>query len=202
MPNRPTRPDDIHTATTLPTHEAPPDELVREREALRAEYPDAPRYAIDLLTETRAVRRITAAVADEQQEHASILRDHTSMLSLHAGRLTLLEAQRGPVQQPRGRMASLTTETADDPALSVDDKVHRLEIETIKAKTGYVKQLGVIVIAVVSAFGGTTAVGAQWLASRLDRVQDAAKQGAVEGAKDAPPKVIPVAVPVPQEHMP
>lgn len=90
MPHRPP-PDDIHNATTLPTQPRPEDEAVREREALRAEYPDAPRYAIDLLTETRAVRRIATAVADEQQEHARILRDHGDMLQLHGGRLTVLE---------------------------------------------------------------------------------------------------------------
>lgn len=200
-PGDPNHPQNV---PTLPTQQAVADDMIeRDAKELRTRFPDAPPYAVAQLVEGRATRRIAdntfeKVVAVERQVAQHELEIEALKRQPVHVTVSTPPPPTAPPRAHRGKLPSLTEANAGDMngALSSDDRLDRAEVAILKRKTELWKQAGAVAVIIVPVLMAGLGIIDRMVASRVSHVESAAKAGAAEAVRDAPPKILP-AVPVP-----
>lgn len=185
---------DPSNAPTLPNQQAQkPDfarggqrtvtnlELLESIERVHSAQAETRKDIGDLRREMRDTRNELSEVRIEQRAQRTTLEDH-------AAKFRELDRDQRGGRRYRGKLPSLTSETAGDldGALSSDDRLQRAEAEIIRAKAAWWKQAAAVVAIIVPVLAAGLGILDRIVTSRLEHVQDAAKSGAAEAVREAP----------------
>lgn len=156
-------------------------------EMLQAEYPGAPRWGLQVLHKVGKVEETQA--------------DHGLRIDDYGKRIGTLEQLRAAAPSMRPRSPSLTGMREEDVAdsfatLSPDQQNQVVAKGIIRSRKQNYTQTGVIVSTLVAlAAAGVGFMNAQTEKTRAETAREAAK-AAAEAVQNAPPRMLPVAVPV------